>query len=323
MYYTQAFAPTTLKDLFAVVNRAWPRAQLGGILEAPSADPFWGYHPAFAEVSTSDDSHIHALNNPPADRWAACAIDITLPPDLMKTATARLIEAAKVRDMRLRAVREFAGTLDGVHTTNYECLEHRQGINEWDKSHLYHVHLSIWRSMVLDHDAIMDIADVIINGGAHAPGTEEDMPKYLHLGMNKGQDIPARQWTPIVWDVEFADPDNTNGGGSSALHNLAGAYMSSSFSALVNESAVDPTTGQPLAQTVRSRVTFMKYIAGAPDTEVSSTMSLEHPITSGNTSIRDTLNYYVLDGTYVTVQVYVDVDTKIQTARIVSLYWKP
>ncbi|UQX89499.1 hypothetical protein M6D93_05690 [Jatrophihabitans telluris] len=74
--------------------------------------------------------------------------------------TARLIAAAKAHDPRLAAVRELCGTTNGTQTHNFDLANHSEGLDQWDDSHLWHIHLSLYRDSVSNLAALEGIADV-------------------------------------------------------------------------------------------------------------------------------------------------------------------
>ncbi len=165
-----AFAPSALYQLFNAIKGHIPQAELSGIVAGPN-EAFFGYHWAAKELPAQDDSRLGALNSPPADPAAASALDVKLPAGAMKKCTGRLIAAAKAGDHRMLAVRELCGTTDGVRTHNYEVPERRDGFDEWDATHLWHIHLSIYRRYSLSASTLLPIAEVFAGTGTAVPST--------------------------------------------------------------------------------------------------------------------------------------------------------
>lgn len=94
----------------------------------------------------------------------ARAIDYTMADQHMRTYTARLRAAADARDPRLRAVREFYGTLNG--STVFGRIKDSE-TGPWrastsDSSHLWHIHISIFTKYVTNQDALSDIISVLM-----------------------------------------------------------------------------------------------------------------------------------------------------------------
>jgi peptidoglycan hydrolase-like protein with peptidoglycan-binding domain len=98
----------------------------------------------------------------------ASAIDLTMSTTEMKKRTGYLRRAAlDPRDTRLRALREFIGTLDGskvyCRTDGNAGLGQARGSDDWtrDSSHLWHIHLSILRAFANDWVALEGIVSVL------------------------------------------------------------------------------------------------------------------------------------------------------------------
>lgn len=75
----------------------------------------------------------------------------------MISITTRVVDALKRNDPRVSALREFAGTLDGVHVVTYD---HSRGAfkTPFDSSHLDHCHGSIYRTMTrVNHAGIVSV----------------------------------------------------------------------------------------------------------------------------------------------------------------------
>lgn len=129
-----------------------------------------GYHRSLNWVLHSPDSRYGA-----GDYSATLAADKGNPDDVaavdftpgewgspdnrrkMIAITARMLDALKRNDPRVSAVREFAGTLDGVRVVTYDHA--RQAFKTpFDASHLDHGHTSIYRTMTrVDHSGIVSV----------------------------------------------------------------------------------------------------------------------------------------------------------------------
>lgn len=182
-----AYAPSAIQQLFAAVQARIPAARLGGIV-GDQAHSF-GYHLARNELPAGD----YSVQLPPdrlGDAGAASALDVTLPPDLMIACTRRLVAAAKARDPRLSALREFCGTTDGTTTHNYDLASGYEGFNEWDASHLWHIHLSIYRLHAETTAILLPIADVLAGRPTPSAPTElgdNDMATLFYLEGDDGK----------------------------------------------------------------------------------------------------------------------------------------
>jgi len=153
-----AVAPAAIYSLWNKVHAYIPSAELSGIV-GDVAHSF-GYHLARRDLPGNDYSVQLNLDQQGSSANAS-ALDVSLSPDLMKLVTGRLINAAKKKDPRLRALREFCGTTDGYTTHNYDLSNGYEGFGEWDDSHLWHVHLSFYRAYADNAAALAPIADVM------------------------------------------------------------------------------------------------------------------------------------------------------------------
>ncbi|MGN6166792.1 MAG: hypothetical protein ACTHQQ_01285 [Solirubrobacteraceae bacterium] len=101
----------------------------------------------------------------PRDRqgpsWAASALDITPEEtDRVRHLTQRLIRAVQAGDPRLRrTVREFYGTVDGVHVFGWDL--HTGNPQQADDTHLWHLHLSFYRKNLDRADLLRPVGDIL------------------------------------------------------------------------------------------------------------------------------------------------------------------
>lgn len=120
----------------------------------------YGYHRSRIWINQDGDGRDDYSNQLAKDlsgdgNWIA-ALDVSLNPELMKTTTARLINALKARDSRMASVREVFGTLDGRNVTAWDAASN--SYTTADDSHLWHVHMSFYRSMANnDHSGILNV----------------------------------------------------------------------------------------------------------------------------------------------------------------------
>lgn len=135
----------------------------------------YGYHRARNELGASDYS-VQAPADHRGDGWAASAIDLSFGPAEMRVVTRRLIDSMRDKtDRRSDCIREVFGTLDGHHVTGWNAYADANrgvGPTSSDSSHLWHVHLSIFREFSGNVALMRGVAD-IING---TPKKEDDMP---------------------------------------------------------------------------------------------------------------------------------------------------
>ena len=188
-----ATAPQPILDAFDRIKQHMPEAQLSGVV-GDAAHSF-GYHLAPNQLPRSDYSLQLAADKRGARRHpdGASALDVTLPADLMQTVTRRLLHAAKNHDPRMRAVREFCGTLNGTQTYPWDVANgnHSEGVGSWDDSHLWHVHTSFLRDHSYSAKALLDFADVF--AGVPAPPRGPAHPLFLlHKLRLQARDLSKR-----------------------------------------------------------------------------------------------------------------------------------
>lgn len=101
------------------------------------------------------------LNRGPG--WAARAIDLTMSAANMRTYTDRLVAAADRNDPRLRGMREFYGTTDGVNVVgrirDNDTGAYRRSSS--DSSHLWHIHISFWCAHCATWAAVAAVLSVL------------------------------------------------------------------------------------------------------------------------------------------------------------------
>jgi hypothetical protein len=154
---------------------------------------FSGYHRSYAFIIESpysryrwDDYSVRqALDTTNIDRHICSAFDL-VPGDWgsaenrrrMVAITTRVHNAAKARDVRLRALREFAGTLDGRTVVTFYC-DGGEFKTPFDGSHLDHAHGSFWRSRAKwDHSGIVKV----MIGASTTARKDDDMMWISSLG---------------------------------------------------------------------------------------------------------------------------------------------
>lgn len=140
----------------------------------------YGYHRGRAYCDRGDYSTVISPYDTTGDDQVCCALDIHLSAADMQAVTSRLMQACKSGDPRTRAIREFFGTQDGATVTGWDRhnpdVAGDDGFTTSDDSHLWHVHISIYRSMVGYAALVLPIAGVINGTATTAP---EDDVSYL------------------------------------------------------------------------------------------------------------------------------------------------
>lgn len=151
---------------------------LGGVLSGIVGDSAHtrGYHRGRAYVPSTDYS-VTLMEDKKGSSYYACAIDMSFSDSKMKLYTGRCKAAAERNDPRFKYVREFYGTLNG--TDVFGRIHEGSGDGTWrystsDKSHLWHVHISILREYSDNKTVMQGILDVLTD--KPLPEEEDDMP---------------------------------------------------------------------------------------------------------------------------------------------------
>ena len=96
--------------------------------------------------------------------------------------------------MRLSALREFCGTTNGTNPHPYDLstgFDDPNNTEGWDDSHLWHIHLSIYRMHANDESVLLPIADVFAgvttaSSNVHQLEEDDEMKAYVvHDGSNQ------------------------------------------------------------------------------------------------------------------------------------------
>jgi hypothetical protein len=146
----------------------------------------FGYHlsrNALASLGLLDDYSLELTrdgNGSFAHPDLASAWDLHFGPADMILVTNRLIAAAEAKSPLLAGVREICGTTNGTNPHPFDLsrgFDDPNNTQEWDDTHLSHVHVSFHRDVCDDFDAIKGIVDVICGRSATlapAPTIQED-----------------------------------------------------------------------------------------------------------------------------------------------------
>jgi hypothetical protein len=183
-------APEAIFGCFNAINDKISRAQLSGII-GDSAHTY-GYHRARNVLSPGDYS-VQRSDDRLGDGWAASALDVSLSDAKMKVVTQRLIDATLANDPRLLSLREFFGTIDGVHVTGLDVRDQRW-INS-DDSHLWHVHLSFYRRWADDAAELLNVAAVCNGEEEDMPLSADDIEKVANAVVHKLMSFPLEDFT--------------------------------------------------------------------------------------------------------------------------------
>lgn len=169
---------TAMWRLWEGARVAIPGVRLGGIYANKS-----GYHNTVAAnlARWASNYSVRLAIDKQAPRDKARAIDFTLSTAQMKVVTKRLADAAARNDPRLKAVREFYGTLNGtvVYGRSKDGPTGAWRASSADSSHTWHIHISIFTPYVDDWAALAGILAVIAGADGSIPwGGDMFLPEH-------------------------------------------------------------------------------------------------------------------------------------------------
>jgi hypothetical protein len=167
------YSPDSLQRLFDLVKAEIPSVLLGGIYGTKP-----GYHNCRANLPSSDYS-VQRPDDKLGDPQSGGAIDLTFPDNAdQRLLTRRMVDAIKRGDKRMWVLREFGSTLDGVNVYALDVRDSwppgdlRQVV--FDKTHLWHIHLSFYRKTVTEERATRGVAEVLLG---QEPGEDDMSPE--------------------------------------------------------------------------------------------------------------------------------------------------
>lgn len=149
-------------------------------------------------------------------RTKARAIDFTMNDAGMRLMTGRLLEGVKRGDPRLACVKEFYGSLDGVHVVG-RIKDDEDG--PWrsatsDSSHTWHVHLALLTPYVDDMEAVRAVASLLSGEGLDEYGGDGVSIVNLRRGDSGANDTDLRhRILKLQYDLDDAgfDPGEKDG----------------------------------------------------------------------------------------------------------------
>jgi hypothetical protein len=162
-------APSSLGKFYAKLHEGVPHTANGGAIGDSRHIAGGGYHISPRLLRSSGHGNDYSLsapldNNGPLDNVSAqdwTFGDVTGKQGI-RTLSARCRDIFKKRDPRVLAVaREWFGTIDGKTVTGYSAYRDRV-VTSSDKSHLWHIHFSLWRERSEDWTLMSAFADAIL-----------------------------------------------------------------------------------------------------------------------------------------------------------------
>jgi hypothetical protein len=159
------FSPPAIRRLFdRLRNEGYQNGLLSGIFANTA-----GYHNARNNFAPRGNYSVLLPDDLLGNGWAGSGLDMTLraPADMARI-TQRLIDLTMARDPRVQCLREFFGTVNGRTVTGLDVRDRRWVSS--DPTHLWHIHISVYRRFAEDMAAMEGVANAILGtGGAAAP----------------------------------------------------------------------------------------------------------------------------------------------------------
>lgn len=155
-------APTAIWSLYDAINKLIPSSQMGGIVGDLAHIENGGYHISREDLLANGmggDYSIQLAKDKLGPAQDASALDVTLgyASPLQKLCSKRLL-AAK-HDPRMAPIREFFGTTNGKTIIGWDW-SYGGPTTSLDMSHLFHIHISIYREYSNDFEILAPVADV-------------------------------------------------------------------------------------------------------------------------------------------------------------------
>ncbi len=173
-------APAALHDIYRLIKPHLPSREISGIINDGNNS---GYHPSRNVLIAKGRSNDYSLQAPAdlrGDANLASAIDIKFNDAEMRLVSSRLRAACTPDaegdyDPRIECIREFIGTVNGHDVCGYNRFRTGRPVGWYpsgysDASHLWHVHISIFRDRPGDTVAMIGLAEVIAGLSAGALG---------------------------------------------------------------------------------------------------------------------------------------------------------
>lgn len=173
-------APSSLGKFYAKLHDGVPNTRNGGAIGDARHVKGGGYHISPNLLKANGQRNDYSLlapldNNGPGDLVSAqdWTFNSQTGPQGIQTLCRRMRLISANRDPRVVAVmREWFGTFDGRTVTGYSTYRDRV-VTSSDKSHTYHIHLSLWRERVEDWSLLSAFADAILG----VPSSYTPVPK--------------------------------------------------------------------------------------------------------------------------------------------------
>ena len=170
-------APSALYGMYKLLDPYLSSLKIGGVVGDTRHVAGGGYHISREDLRSHGQGRDYSIQAPadlrgPAD--CAAAIDLTLSREQMVLVSKRLKAAMTTPtpglsggyDPRIEPLREFIGTVDNRNVCGYNRYRTGRGTGWYasgysEVSHLWHVHLSLFRAYCNDVNAVRGVAEVV------------------------------------------------------------------------------------------------------------------------------------------------------------------
>lgn len=246
-----AYAPPALMQLRNDMYRTG--GEFSGILT--SNMPRFGYHNSINQLTDEANFHDASLFgtlNQSSDKESASALDWSYSPELMIRYTRRLIDAIKRKESWVRGIVEVCGTLDGRNVLGFSAKTMEYIV--WDNSHLWHIHFSFWRVLVLAWANLMYIVNGMLGlatgsagGGGSTPtenNSEEDDDMFGDTDRGALKNIHGRSAMFYTLDTKISGLAKAVGSLATAVATIGAGVARIDALDDQTKAAVDALTGQ-------------------------------------------------------------------------------
>jgi hypothetical protein len=223
------------------IDAAVGSAQLSGIVGDQAHT--YGYHRGRNYVPSSDYS-VQQADDQAGPGYAASALDVTLSDADMKAVSKRLNAAVNAGDPRLRCLREWYGTIDGLTVTGRDVRTGNYLTS--DDSHLWHVHLSFYRRWADDETEARQVAAVCTGSSSTTTPGGDDVPDNVEVQLTSPVELAASDpqelvFAKVVTDAANLWGDNPDTSKGYLSMRIGGRKFVSTFTATVVDAPEDTT----------------------------------------------------------------------------------
>ena len=221
------YGPPAMFAIYPLVDKVVPSMEVSGIVGDTNHGS--GYHRSRNGLKAQGNAGDYSIQLPADKRGdgnACTAIDLKFSARDMRLVTARLMTAFKPDaqgnyDPRIEPCREFFGTLNGTSVTGWNRAQTGRpvGYVTSDDSHLWHVHISVFRDYATDRNQMLGLAEVLAGKPAGAYGWHDPNATTTDTPRPVDADLPTPEEATVRLVVELDAPGAGNWQG--AVQNAA------------------------------------------------------------------------------------------------------